>query len=65
MPHQEAKRDSYLLRIWRPANQADWQGWVQHIQSGETKALQSLSELQAFLERYSGKLQAPPRKGLK
>lgn len=59
------QRSSFLVRIWREKGQAEWQGWVQHIRSGESAPFTNLGDLLAFIERHSGKLAEPHRKGLK
>jgi hypothetical protein len=48
---------SFLVRMWRdgnekhPENKAGWQGELEHIQSGERWAFNSLEELLALLKR--------------
>lgn len=51
---------SYLIRLWREgettsdAPAAEWQGEVEHIQSGEKWSFASLSEVLAFLKSHPG-----------
>ena len=65
MKAERAQRDSFLVRIWCETGRADWKGWVQHTRSGEAVSVRSRDELWTFLERHSGELPDPPRKGLK
>ena len=62
---RQAQRNSFLVRIWRQPDQDEWRGWVQHIRTGESTFVHSLGELQAFMERWAGELQTPPRQGLR
>jgi len=59
------QRDSFVVRIWREQGQLDWRGWVQHIRTGESALVRDLGELQAFFERWAGKLTETGRQGLK
>lgn len=65
MKADEARKDSFLVRIWRERGQKDWLGWVQHTRSGESTPIRNLDELQAFFERWTGKLTDTKRQGLK
>jgi hypothetical protein len=62
---QRTQRESFLVRIWREGDQKGWQGWVQHTRSGESTPVYDLGELQAFLERWTGKLTDKKRQCLK
>jgi hypothetical protein len=50
---------SFLVRLWReprselPETSADWQGKVEHIQSGERWAFCTIDELLDFLRRQA------------
>ena len=65
MKRQIVHKDAFIVRIWREAGQSAWRGWVQHVHSGDSTPVQSLDELLAFIERRTGKLTDPGRKGLK
>jgi hypothetical protein len=51
----EGQYASFLVRLWRPAepesagSSGDWQGEVEHIQSGRRSAFASIGELWEFL----------------
>jgi hypothetical protein len=60
MDESESTQDQYasfLVRLWRSADPApgssngDWQGEVEHIQSGKRLAFGSISELWEFLRQ--------------
>ena len=61
----EAQKDSFLIRIWRKRGQKHWLGWVQHTRSRESTPIHDLGELQAFFERWTGKLTDTKRQDLK
>lgn len=68
MPHQHVPkivRHSFIVRIWHQEGQAEWQGIIQHVRSGEVSMVLSIVELLAFIERRTGKLSGAGRKGLK
>jgi hypothetical protein len=50
---------SFLVRLWRdlepqpPESTADWQGEVEHIQSGRRSTFNGLDELLDFLRRQA------------
>ena len=56
---------SFLVRLWRegdaelPAPAADWQGEVEHIQSGRRWTFSTLEELLDFLQRPAKAPEAP------
>ena len=62
-------RNSFVLRIWREEEdgreQCIWRGWVQHVNSGERRYLQSTEELVHFIENHAGKLDSLPQNHLK
>ncbi len=58
-------RHSFVAHVWREEGQTEWRYRVQHVRSGESVLLRSLDELGAFIERWTGKLSGPGRKGLK
>ena len=62
---KEPTPDSFVIRIWREGDPPRWRGWVQHVRSGEVLLTDDLNELIAFLERWSGELVNPARRGLK
>ena len=48
---------SFVVRIWlegEPKSNPVWRGHIQHVHGEEAEYFQSLSEMQAFLERISG-----------
>jgi hypothetical protein len=61
---------SYLVRLWQeadedPASEASqWQGEVEHVQSGERLAFSGLDALPALLQRHTERLQQPPAQAL-
>jgi len=57
MTERHQRSNSFVIRIWweddvRPV----WRGWVQHAASGETRHVQHLSDLLAFVEAHTGSL---------
>ena len=59
---------SYLVRLWRdPASKrgeaGDWQGEVEHIQSGQQWRLACGEELLAFLQRRKEEADGPQETG--
>jgi hypothetical protein len=65
MEQQMALRDAFVVRIWREEGRSEWRGWVQHVHTGGSTPVQSLDELVAFIERWTGKLTDLERKGLR
>jgi len=63
--HSCARRNSFVVRIWREEGSAGWRGWVQHTRSGESTVSQNLDELLAFVERRTGKLSGTVEKRLR
>ncbi len=59
----EARRrsDSFVLRIWWEEEERTWRGWVQHAGTGQITYVQSLGELLAFIQQYTGDLTTNPR----
>lgn len=62
---QPARRDVFIVRIWREEGALSWRGWVQHSPSGESTAFRHMSELQAFIESRAGESVLGRPKGLK
>jgi len=62
-------RNAFVLRIWREEEddreRSAWRGWVQHINSGDRRYLQSTEELIRFIESYAGKLDSIAQSRLK
>ena len=62
----EARRrsDSFVLRIWWEEEERTWRGWVQHAGTGQITYVQSLKELLAFIQQYTGDLttESQPRR---
>ena len=49
-------RESFVIRLWqRETDAVTWLGEVQHVGSGETAVIRSLSELAGVVERLMGK----------
>jgi hypothetical protein len=65
MEKRPTRRDTFIVRIWREEGQPGWTGRVQHIGTGEVVLVRSLDKLLTFVERQTGKLTGPVRKGLK
>jgi hypothetical protein len=65
MEQQIAHRDAFIIRIWREEGRPGWRGWVQHAGAGESAVVRNVDELVAFIERWTGELTGPSRKGLK
>jgi hypothetical protein len=58
--HMTLEYASYLVRLWRdqdPASrESNWQGEIEHIQSGERWMFESVDELFTFLHRRVDRL---------
>jgi hypothetical protein len=60
---------SFLVRLWReddpgrPGRLGDWQGEVEHIQSGQQWRLACGEELLAFLQRRKEEADGPQETG--
>lgn len=65
MANRQAQRESFVVRIWRGKGQREWKGWVQHVRSGDSAALQNLQELMTFLERWTAQPAKEQQRGLK
>lgn len=55
---------SFVLRIWWEEQEEEtpsWRGWVQHAATGETRYLDHISDLLAFVEKHTGVLNQPGR----
>lgn len=63
-PDSPPVRHSFIVRIWQEG-QSDWQGWVQHVNTGDSARVRRLDELLAFIERRAGKSEVTIQKGLK
>jgi hypothetical protein len=60
---RQQRRNAFILRIWWEEDDHPlWRGWVQHTGTGESRYVQHLGDLLAFLEERTGPLaQAPDR----
>ena len=58
-------RHSFLVRIWREGSGSQWQGWVQHIRTGEAVTFRSLNELLDFVQRWEKSQTQEGGRGLK
>jgi hypothetical protein len=65
MDKRQAQRESFVVRIWREPGQPEWRGWVQHVGSGHSTALQSLDELMPFIECWLARSAKQGKRGLK
>ena len=65
MIKRQAQRESFVVRIWREPGQPEWKGWVQHVRSGDSAALNNLDELITFIERWSARLTLEDQGSLK
>ena len=65
MIKRQAQRESFVVRIWQEPGRSEWKGWVQHIRSGDSAALQNLGELLTFIERRTARLSVEDQQGLK
>ncbi|NOX60571.1 MAG: hypothetical protein GXP42_01270 [Chloroflexi bacterium] len=67
MSSHSHQRASFLIRIWREPRAFDadergvWRAHIQHVQSGESRYVDDLMSLIAFLEEWSGALQNDAR----
>jgi hypothetical protein len=53
----EAEAHSFVLRIWRenrddPTVDAEWRGWIEHVQSGRRTYFRELQEIEQLLAEY-------------
>jgi hypothetical protein len=53
----EAEGHSFVLRIWRenrdnPATDAEWRGWIEHVQTGQRAYFRQLQEIGQILSGY-------------
>jgi hypothetical protein len=55
MENRTQPRHSFVVRIWWETG-LRWRGWVQHAGSQETTYVQSLAELLAFIQAWTGEL---------
>lgn len=62
---KQSNRESFVLRIWHENDQSNWQGWVQHVRTGETILVRQIDDLLDFIELWTGKLDRRSDKGLK
>ena len=61
MIERQSQSNAFVLRIWwEESGPPIWRGWVQHAATGETRYIQHLSDLLAFVETYTGPLAAVP-----
>ncbi len=59
MTYFEAEAHSFVMRIWRenrddPDDQADWRGWIEHVQSGQRHYFREVKEIPAIVAGYVG-----------
>lgn len=47
-----AERATFIVRLWRRASGDDWQGQVEHVQSGERRAAPTLAATLAAVRRW-------------
>ncbi len=59
------RTQSFVLRIWRDRGRPGWQGWIQHVRSGESASVSSVGELLAFVQRFAGELEDTASRGLR
>ena len=64
-PAEAARRNSFVIRIWREPGRSGWKGWVQHTGSGQSTFFQHFCELQEFVERWVGAADEPVQSGLR
>lgn len=57
-------RDSFVIRVWREADQPGWQGWIQHARTGKSAYVRDINELAEFIERHTSKTTHPKQGGL-
>ena len=57
--------DSFVLRIWRENDRAQWQGWIQHARTGESAFVQEMEGLLAFIENRTGTLTRARPEGIR
>ena len=65
MIKKRVQRESFVVRIWQEPSRPEWKGWVQHVRSGDSAALQNLGELVTFIERWTARLSMEDQQGLK
>ena len=59
------RRDAFIVRIWQKEGQPGWQGWVQHVRSGQSTAVYRAEELVTFIEEQVKYISQTARNGLK
>jgi hypothetical protein len=62
---EDARRDSFVVRIWHEPGRPGWRGWVQHAGGGESATFEHWQELLAFLERWVEVVDEPRQPGLR
>lgn len=65
MREEAARRDSFVVRIWREKGQQGWKCWVQHTRSGKSAYVRSFGEMQDFMESQASWLILKARTKLK
>lgn len=45
-------RHSFVVRIYQEEYVPGWQGWVQHVGTGESAAVRDMDELIAFFQAH-------------
>lgn len=62
---QSARRDSFIVRVWREAERSGWKVWVQHAGTGESALVQELDGLLDFIEARTEGLRLSTRRGIR
>ena len=65
MTKDRARRECFVVRIWREKDQRSWQGWVQHSRTGRCTVLQEPEELLEFIQAQIGDAPGRAQKGLR
>jgi hypothetical protein len=53
--HAFVARHAFVVRVWREEG-SPWRGWVQHAGTREERYVQSLPDLLAFIQQWTGPL---------
>ena len=65
MGKQQARRESFVVRIWQEQGQSAWKGWVQHVRSGESALLDDVDDVSRFVKRWINRPADERQRGLK
>ncbi|MCA9957907.1 MAG: hypothetical protein KC443_02670 [Anaerolineales bacterium] len=57
MAHFEKDAHSFVIRIWRehrviPTGQAEWRGWISHVQSGHRHYFRNVTDIANIITQY-------------